>query len=409
MRIGIYYHAQLERETGGGTIFQEVLLEEVRRIVTRHDVFILSPTVPARLPEDVPHVRFVRIDASRPGNGGRIVRRLKRAARRRFDCLFGKGLAETGPLERAVRELGIDLVWFISTKTERVTVPYVATVWDLAHRIHPYFPEVSVTGWTWEEREAHYRDILPRAACIITGTAAGREEIVRYYQVPEHLVQVVPFPTPQFALAPPTDGAGGAASRDLPQNYLFYPAQFWPHKNHIGLLLALNILREQYGLTFHLVLTGSDKGNLDHVREQAGELGLSDRVSFLGFVEADFLRELYRHAFAMVYPTFFGPDNLPPLEAFALGCPVIASRVAGAEEQLGDAALLFDPKDPAEMARRVKELHDAPAMREELIRRGRERAQGWTATDYVGRVLRIIDDFEPVRRCWSSREPYIHQ
>ena len=73
------------------------------------------------------------------------------------------------------------------------------------------------------------------------------------------------------------------------------------------------------------------------------------------------------------------------------------------------AALLFEPKSPEAMASRVKELHDSPQKREELVRLGRERALRWTAADYVERVFQIIDDFEPVRRCWSSRDPYVHK
>jgi glycosyltransferase involved in cell wall biosynthesis len=268
---------------------------------------------------------------------------------------------------------------------------------------------VSVTGWKWGARERHYRELLPRAACVITGTEAGKKEIIHFYQLPEHQVQVVPFPTPQFALSPLSTSIEAADTVALPDNFLLYPAQFWPHKNHVNLLCALKILREKFDLDFNLVLTGADKGNLDYVKETAQELGIADRITYFGFVETSFLRGLYQHAFALVYPTFFGPDNLPPLEAFALGCPVIASCVSGAEEQLGSAALLFDPKKPAEIAQRVKELYDNPTVREDMIRLGRERALRWTATDYVQRVFGIIDDFEPIRRCWSSSEPYIQK
>jgi hypothetical protein len=61
------------------------------------------------------------------------------------------------------------------------------------------------------------------------------------------------------------------------------------------------------------------------------------------------------------------------------------------------------------MAQRVKELHDNPARREEMIRLGRERALRWTASDYVQHMFGIIDEFETVRRCWSSQEPYAHK
>jgi glycosyltransferase involved in cell wall biosynthesis len=408
MRIGIYYQAQTDRKTGGDAVFQETIVDEIRKAGCRHEVYLFSPTAPAELPDDQKGIRFIKLDTASQGKLGEVSKVLNRARNYGAELLLDRGASNINPLEKAVREHRIDLLWFVSNWTEKVSIPYIATVWDLAHRLHPYFPEVSVTGWKWGARERHYRELLPRAAGVITGTSAGKEEITKYYQVPERLVHVVPFPTPRFALAP-TAGEEVAETKELPEKYLFYPAQFWPHKNHVGLLLALKNLREQYGLDFHLVLTGSDKGNLEYVREKVEELGLADRVVFFGFVETNFLREIYQRAFALVYPTFFGPDNLPPLEAFALGCPVIASRVEGAEEQLGDAAILFDPKNPEEMAGRIRDLHDSPARREEMIRLGRERALRWTAADYVERVFSIIGDFEPVRRCWSSLEPYVHK
>jgi hypothetical protein len=59
-------------------------------------------------------------------------------------------------------------------RTEPLSVPYIASVWDLEHRKQPYFPEVSTTGWTWSARENVYNALLPRASMVITGTQAGK-------------------------------------------------------------------------------------------------------------------------------------------------------------------------------------------------------------------------------------------
>jgi glycosyltransferase involved in cell wall biosynthesis len=183
---------------------------------------------------------------------------------------------------------------------------------------------------------------------------------------------------------------------------LFYPAQFWAHKNHVNLLLAVHKLREDYGLTFPVVFVGSDKGNVNYVKKWVEDLGLDRQVHFLGFVPQADLIALYRNAFALTYLTFFGPENLPPLEAFALKCPVIASDVSGAREQLRDAALLVDPADPAACAQAIKSLHDDSQLRIALIERGLNRASGWTGRDFVRGVFSIFDEFEAIRRCWGS-------
>ena len=84
---------------------------------------------------------------------------------------------------------------------------------------------------------------------------------------------------------------------------------------------------------------------------------------------------LYKDAFALIFLSFFGPDNLPPLEAFGLGCPVIASNVSGSQEQLSDYAILVDPHNENQVAHAIKTLYEKPEIRKDLIKRGYERAR----------------------------------
>ncbi len=299
-------------------------------------------------------------------------------------------------------EIDIDLIWNFSPGTPTLKIPFITTVWDLCHRIHPYFPEVSTGRFdTWQARERNYLNILPRSTYVFIGTAVGKAEIERFYQVPAARIKVLRLPTPEFVLSdlPPSDVL---TKYQLLPNYLFYPAQFWPHKNHINLLLALKLLRDRDGISLTLVLSGADKGNQQFVESTVAELGLTDRVKFLGFIPQSDIAQLYRHALALVFVTFFGPDNLPPLEAFALGCPTIASQVAGAIEQLGDAALLIDPQNPLDIAEAIKSVWASPEVRQQLIDRGYQRSRLWTNKDYVRSVFAILDEFASTRRCWHS-------
>jgi glycosyltransferase involved in cell wall biosynthesis len=167
----------------------------------------------------------------------------------------------------------------------------------------------------------------------------------------------------------------------------------------VNLLHALKLLRDG-GSDYTLVLCGSDKGNEAHVRAVAESLGLTPHVRSLGFVPDDDLAALYGGAFALTFVSFFGPENLPPLEAFTVGCPVISSEYAGAREQLGDAALFVAPEDPQQIAAAVRELQGDAQLRATLIERGRERSSRWSGIDYVAGVLSFFDQFAAVRRCW---------
>jgi glycosyltransferase involved in cell wall biosynthesis len=272
--------------------------------------------------------------------------------------------------------------------------PFLVFVWDLEHAKQPFFPEVR--GDEWRYRQEYFHQMLGRAAFVVTGSQVGAREIER--------IRVIPYPTPQFSL---DSSLINAPAEPLPQlaagtPFLFYPAQFWAHKNHVTALKVLKELRQCRQIDVKLVLVGSDCGNLAHVKRWVERLGLRNDVIYPGFVSRSQLVWLYQNALALLYPTLFGPENLPPLEAFALGCPVIASAIDGAAEQLGDAAALCQPMDVGGYAdAAVRFLKDRPA-REEIIRRGRARAAQWTRKDAAKALVGILDEFADVRANWGS-------
>lgn len=302
--------------------------------------------------------------------------------------------------ERQLRRLGVEFVWFVGPRPLDLDLPYLAIVLDLQHRKQPWFPEVSEYS-EWETRQRRLAPFLRRAAAIITGTQAGKDEVTHFFQVPGERIHILPHPTPAYAL----DAAPRRSSLDvdlgLSPGYLFYPAQFWAHKNHINLILAIKQLRDK-GLDIPLVLVGSDFGNQAYVQKTIEELDLGGQVKILGFVGSQSLIALYQNALALVYPSFFGPENLPPLEAFALGCPVIAARADGAEEQFGDAALLVDPASPEEIAGAIGKVYTDRKLRDALVVKGNKRAKQWTAKDFVQGVFEVLNSFEPVRRTWKG-------
>jgi glycosyltransferase involved in cell wall biosynthesis len=139
--------------------------------------------------------------------------------------------------------------------------------------------------------------------------------------------------------------------------------------------------------------------------EELARLEGLDQILFPGFVSRQDLIALYRHAVALVYPTYFGPENLPPLEAFALGCPVIASDIPGHAEQFGTAAVLVDPRRPDLWAEEINRLRGDSLLRDSRITLGRERAARFTSDDFARNLLKLMDEFATYRSCWSERYP----
>jgi glycosyltransferase involved in cell wall biosynthesis len=111
---------------------------------------------------------------------------------------------------------------------------------------------------------------------------------------------------------------------------------------------------------------------------------------------------LYRNARAMVYPSFSGPENMPPLEAFSQGCPVAVAEYPGAREQLGDAVIYFAPQSPEDIAEKLELLLGDVVLQQSLLQKGRERVKSRTVTQYVAGVMDIFRDFQAIRRCWGT-------
>jgi glycosyltransferase involved in cell wall biosynthesis len=378
---------ELDPRSGGGFAFQQTLFETL-----------------LALEQETAH-RFVYYVAEPPdGTSGRMVafRNSRRAAAARRSIqllrdfqdrsLGARLLSPRTWFERSLDAHDIDLVWFATPYAQDCQRPYLFTVWDIEYLDQPWFPEVSQDG-DWMRRHSHYSRYVPMATRVIVPSEAGREQLLRHFSLGRERVLVLHHPTP--ALAGVEEAPDVLASHGIEPPYLFYPAQYWAHKNHATLLEALRRLPE-----LRLVCVGSDKGALGHVRRLVDEHGLRDRVHLLPFVSTSELVGLYRNAFALTYLSYFGPENLPPLEAFALGCPVVCAEIPGAREQLGEGALFVPPADPGAVANAVTSLSDA-SVRARLVESGRQRAAELTSDAYVRGVFGFLDEFEPVRRCWS--------
>jgi glycosyltransferase involved in cell wall biosynthesis len=403
MRVGVFLD-DIRPEAGGGFTIVHDLADAFCELAGESGhryVLFSTPEYAEHLLDCRPPHNVSICPMPARGHLGRAV-----AGLRHYLPVSGYLLRFAGRLERQARKIGVEIVWFVGGFYDTLDIPYISTVWDLQHRTHPWFPEVSA-DWRWDHRELVIGRHLRRATRLITGTEVGREQIIQCYGIAAETIRILPHPTPAFALRS-AEKMGAAKPAATEPTYMLYPAQFWPHKNHVNLLLAWRELLDRGVDAPRLVLAGSDKGNRRYVERWAAKLALTDHVSMPGFVPVQDLIQLYRGAEALVYPSFSGPENLPPLEAFALGCPVMSSEFPGAREQLGDAALYFDPARPGSIADAVVRLRGDPDLRRNLIEAGRSRALRQTARDFVRGVFAILDEFEPQRRCWPAPDLQLH-
>jgi len=168
---------------------------------------------------------------------------------------------------------------------------------------------------------------------------------------------------------------------------MFYPAQTWAHKNHLGLLEALANLRDQRRIFVPLVCSGRLNDFFPQIKKRVRELKLAHQVRFLGFVDPLTLRCLYALSRCLVFSTKFEGLGMPVMEAFSAGVPVACSNVTCLPEQAGDAALIFDPDRPDRIADAIFRLWTDDALCKRLVERGRKRAANFT-WDRTARMFR---------------------
>ena len=281
----------------------------------------------------------------------------------------------------------------------QVPLPALVTILDLAHRVEKKFPE-SASRSEFLLRERTFANICRWSRGVLVQTEQGRQQVVDAYGMPAERIHILPLAPPRYMHAkgvPP----GFDSRYRLPAKYLFYPAQFWEHKNHGNLLKAVAALKSDLP-DLKLVLAGSKKNAYDAVVSLVQELHLTEDVLFLGYVPNEDMPELYRRARALVMPTYFGPSNIPPLEASVVGCPVAVSTVSSMPEQLGDSALLFDPDSVDEIAGCICRLWTDDELCSRIAAAGKEKMATWGQKEFNARLEEIIGQ---VVESQSERRP----
>jgi len=309
----------------------------------------------------------------------------------------------TGPFERKLLQRGCDLVYFVMPSAKATALQrlnYIATVWDACHRDAPEFPEVRQFA-QFQAREHQYRTQFAPAIAVLTDSRELAASLCRRYGLDPERMLPMPFaPAPFLQAGLAADTAAVLSKYGLQEGYYFYPAQFWAHKNHARILEAMTLLRER-GSAVRAVFAGGDAGNRPYIEALAARHGLRDQLSFLGHVPSADLRGLYEGCCAVVMPTYFGPTNLPPLEAWLIGKPLIYSSAF--KEQAADAALGVNPDDASALADAMHACTDADT-RANLVRSGtlRLRQIEQQREEAEAALLERLRQFEAKRSCWPS-------
>lgn len=264
----------------------------------------------------------------------------------------------------------------------------VVTVHDLGYL---YYPQAYTRWARWYLRWSTSYN-AQAAAHLIADSEATKRDLLQYCQTPPEKVTVVyPGYDPNFApVRDPARLAGICERYGIPTPYVLYVGTLQPRKNLLGLLDAFAVLAKEDQET-HLVIAGKKGWLYQPLFAHAEQLGLEERVHFIGYVPQEDLPVLISGARVFVLPSFYEGFGLPVLEAMACGTPVICSDVASLPEVAGDAAILVDPHNTEELAGALSRVLGDPDLRRNLAERGLQRVRHFSWQKCAEQTLQILE------------------
>ncbi len=289
-------------------------------------------------------------------------------------------------------------------------VATVCTLYDLQHLAYPWF----FSGAELAHRTQFYQALCERADAIVAISEFSRNALMGHFDVPVDRTSVVPIAIHQRLAIPTAAEARSVLSAlGVPAApFAFYPANFWPHKNHRFLFMAFErFLHDVPDADLHLVLTGDMLDRGTEIRASIARMGLADRVHVLGFVTDVQLAAIWREATLLVFPSLYEGFGIPVLEALQFGKPVLSSREGSLPEVGGDDVTYFDARDPQTLIDALREvLRDLPAAarRAEAARERIAQADSCKSADHYAQIFERVAAARP-NALRERRPPWIRR
>ena len=293
-------------------------------------------------------------------------------------------------LYRCAMDLGVD-VWFcpmMELDPRHIDIPSVVLVPDIQQEFYPQF----FTPQELSHRQLNVKPSCQLAGAVITISEYSRKTLLDQYDLDPDKVHVVYGAAGQEFDPSTVEESWSRVEEEygLREGYLFYPANTWSHKNHEVLLMALHRLKKR-GLTPQLVLTGAAVRPIDTLKALARQLDCEDQLLYLGYVDQRFFPGLYRGAGCLVFPSLFEGFGIPLVEAMATGCPVACGNLTSIPEVVGEAAMMFEPRNPDSIADAIETILRDPEVGQQLAEKGRKRASLFSWKKAAQKALEILE------------------
>jgi glycosyltransferase involved in cell wall biosynthesis len=288
----------------------------------------------------------------------------------------------SGPL---LRDMGVDLLFcpFTAPTYFDPGIPTVCTIYDLQYKTYPEFFAAEDVA----HRDRTFIEACRRATALTAISDYSRDSAIAHGKLDSSRIHTIYLRMAQ-RIAPGVENDKAVLGRLnlTPQRYLIYPANFWKHKNHEMLLTAFGMAcHDGLAADIKLVCTGAPGARQEWLISAARTMNLGDRILFPGYLPNAELAALMANSTGVVFPSLYEGFGLPVIEAMAAGVPVACSNMTSLPEVADDAAILFDPRIPSQIAQAMLSLVENKALRVRLIQAGLQRATEFSDAERMAR------------------------
>ena len=301
------------------------------------------------------------------------------------------------PYDKFIKNKNIDLIYFLSPNHHAMYIDkcnIITTCWDICHRDNVEFPETR-ENYAFQLREVLFNTTYIKSYKVICDSDLTKNNLAKWYNVDKKRIKTIPL----FKSINLEDK--NIKEKFSKKNYLFYPGQLWSHKNHTYVIDAIKILKEKYNFKINFYFCGSDKGNLKNILIYAKKLGVDNQIRYLGFLNNNEIKKYYRSAFALVMPTYFGPSNYPPLEAFSFACPVIYNLFGSEDKLFKKIVWKIDISNPLSLANTLIKMKKNKKEVNLKIKKGLNYFSSINENKIKKEYEKMFKDFEMIRKNWN--------
>ena len=310
--------------------------------------------------------------------------------------------------EDFLKENNVDLVYFLSPSQYSLyleNIKFLITIPDLDHREHLEFPEV-VDDNEFNRKNEIFSKSLIKAQAIITNAEIIKKRLIQYYNIDSKRIFIISLrpalSVKNFSLEKIDNKKTEMLKKkyDLPEDYIYYPAMYLPHKNHRIIIDVVKHLKLK-NKKINAVFTGSDVGYKKNLIKYAKNKGVLESIKFLNFVDDNDLPYIYFYSKIIIFPVLIGPTFTPIWEAFKMKKPVIFSNLEGAKEVYGDAVFYINPFDIDEIVNAVEIINNDPNFKNDLVNKGLQQLENMEKDNQYNQVFKIIENYRQITRIWN--------